>query len=471
LTKPLGIIFEPIGDPQECGVRILDLPRGGKAYQSEELKVGDELICINDMRMSSLTYYQVVNLISQGSDQKQFHLTFQRSNKRDMKGRKLTNLMKKSASRKANQQIEQRDDRVPSRGVNTTPLLSPVNPNPDNINVGRKGILQSEQRGDGTPSHEMKSIPVKRSASRKGKHIAENRHEVKPSVKQSDNRKVHKPAEQRDDGASSNEAKPNSAKRSDSRKGNRSAEQSRAPSREVNESPIPASTHRNAMEPNEECISEQSFNSYESDSYSSIMSENSSFDFFGFYWPSLSQRERSQVSSVTPIWDHPYHPSRLIPGWNNSSLGSTTSGTVESSYTLSRALNRFDLSTLLGPTLYSVREDQSTREGQSTLADQSTFTGQSTYSGQSTFTGQSTLEDQSTLGDQSTKDQTVRDDQSDECSSWAEDQSIAASTNSDGNSEDAPKDILPEPSKGRFFQIKPIKKLRRRFGKKSVDGS
>ena len=117
LTKPMGIVFEPIGDPQECGVRIREIPRGGKAYLSKELKVGDELISINDTKMSNLTFYEILEFISEEDDQNQFNLIFQRQDTKEMKaamGRRFRNLIKRSASSNNTKIAEQRDDAVPS---------------------------------------------------------------------------------------------------------------------------------------------------------------------------------------------------------------------------------------------------------------------------------------------------------------------------------------------------------------------
>jgi len=110
-------VFEPIGDAQECGVRIREIPRGGKAYLSKELKVGDELISINDTKMSNLTFYEILEFISEEDDQNQFNLIFQRQDTKEMKaamGRRFRNLIKRSASSNNTKIAEQRDDAVPS---------------------------------------------------------------------------------------------------------------------------------------------------------------------------------------------------------------------------------------------------------------------------------------------------------------------------------------------------------------------
>ena len=134
----MGIVFEPIGDPQECGVRIREIPRGGKAYLSKELKVGDELFSINDTKMSNLTFYEILEFISEEDDQNQFNLIFQRPRKRAF----FSNLMKRSTSKKGNQQAEQKVDRAHSPVMNEMSSPTLVNTSPINRDQlsGRKGV-------------------------------------------------------------------------------------------------------------------------------------------------------------------------------------------------------------------------------------------------------------------------------------------------------------------------------------------
>ena len=105
LERPMGIVFEPIGDPQECsGVRILELTRRGKAHLSQELKVGDELLSMNGTNMTKMTFYDVVKSMSKGDA---FDMTFKRPNKR---GLGFSNLMKRNASKKGNKTVDQREN-------------------------------------------------------------------------------------------------------------------------------------------------------------------------------------------------------------------------------------------------------------------------------------------------------------------------------------------------------------------------
>ncbi len=120
LTKPMGIVFEPIGDPHDCGVRIRELPPCGKAYLTKALKVGDELNSINDKKVGNSTFYQILEIIEEEDEQKQFNMTFERPCKKEMKaamGRRFKNLMKRSARTNIIKIVKQRT-RSFSREVN-----------------------------------------------------------------------------------------------------------------------------------------------------------------------------------------------------------------------------------------------------------------------------------------------------------------------------------------------------------------
>ncbi len=120
LTKPMGIVFEPIGDPNECGVRIRELPPCGKAYHTKELKAGDELLSINNKKVGKSTFYQILEIIEEEDEQKQFNMSFQRPCKKEMKaamGRKFKNLMKRSSRTNLIKMVKQRS-RSLSREVN-----------------------------------------------------------------------------------------------------------------------------------------------------------------------------------------------------------------------------------------------------------------------------------------------------------------------------------------------------------------
>ena len=84
LRKPMGIVFEPMYDPNnptvQRGVRICDLPRTGAAALSRKLEVGDELLSINDKTMSRLTFDEIMDFIIE-ADPDQVNLLFRRPRK------------------------------------------------------------------------------------------------------------------------------------------------------------------------------------------------------------------------------------------------------------------------------------------------------------------------------------------------------------------------------------------------------
>ena len=67
LSKPMGIVFEPmvdIHDPtQQRGVRICELPPQGAAVATLRLQLEDELLSINDKTVSRLTFDQVMDIL------------------------------------------------------------------------------------------------------------------------------------------------------------------------------------------------------------------------------------------------------------------------------------------------------------------------------------------------------------------------------------------------------------------------
>jgi hypothetical protein len=90
LRKPMGIVFEPLpptpGQTQKgSGVRICDLPRTGAAYMSGRLEVGDELLSINDVTMSRLTFDQIMDFII-NADPEGLRILFRRPKKEDIHG-------------------------------------------------------------------------------------------------------------------------------------------------------------------------------------------------------------------------------------------------------------------------------------------------------------------------------------------------------------------------------------------------
>ncbi|KAG7361163.1 hypothetical protein IV203_036263 [Nitzschia inconspicua] len=84
LRKPMGIVFEPMYDPNapsvQRGVRICDLPRTGAAALSRKLEIGDELLSINDKTMSRLTFDEIMDFIIE-ADPEEVNLLFRRPRK------------------------------------------------------------------------------------------------------------------------------------------------------------------------------------------------------------------------------------------------------------------------------------------------------------------------------------------------------------------------------------------------------
>ena len=93
LRKPMGIVFEPMYDPNnptvQRGVRICDLPRTGAAALSRKLEIGDELLSINDKTMSRLTFDEIMDFIIE-ADPDQVNLLFRRPRKGVLPGTRPT---------------------------------------------------------------------------------------------------------------------------------------------------------------------------------------------------------------------------------------------------------------------------------------------------------------------------------------------------------------------------------------------
>jgi len=102
LRKPMGIVFEPMYDPNnpslQRGVRICDLPRTGAAALSRKLEVGDELLSINDKTMSRLSFDEIMDFIIE-ADPEEVNLLFRRPRKETLQARQ--GIKKSSASQPA----------------------------------------------------------------------------------------------------------------------------------------------------------------------------------------------------------------------------------------------------------------------------------------------------------------------------------------------------------------------------------
>lgn len=97
LRKPMGIVFEPMYDPNSLsiqrGVRICDLPRTGAAALSRKLEIGDELLSINDKTMSRLSFDEIMDFIIE-ADPEEVNLLFRRPRKETLNARHGINVNK-----------------------------------------------------------------------------------------------------------------------------------------------------------------------------------------------------------------------------------------------------------------------------------------------------------------------------------------------------------------------------------------
>jgi hypothetical protein len=105
LKKPMGIVFEPMYDPNQPtvqrGVRICDLPRTGAAALSRKLSVGDELLQINDTTVSRMTFDEIMDFIIE-ADPDAVNLLFRRPRKETLQARQGVQQKLNAAANKDN---------------------------------------------------------------------------------------------------------------------------------------------------------------------------------------------------------------------------------------------------------------------------------------------------------------------------------------------------------------------------------
>eukprot|EP00522_Entomoneis_paludosa_P011425 CAMPEP_0172450408 /NCGR_PEP_ID=MMETSP1065-20121228/8757_1 /TAXON_ID=265537 /ORGANISM="Amphiprora paludosa, Strain CCMP125" /LENGTH=911 /DNA_ID=CAMNT_0013202189 /DNA_START=79 /DNA_END=2814 /DNA_ORIENTATION=- len=105
LKKPMGIVFEPMYDPNQPsaqrGVRICDLPRTGAAALSRKLQVGDELLQINDKTVSRLSFDEIMDFIID-ADPESVNLLFRRPRKETLQARQGVQQKLNAAANKDN---------------------------------------------------------------------------------------------------------------------------------------------------------------------------------------------------------------------------------------------------------------------------------------------------------------------------------------------------------------------------------
>jgi len=149
LRKPMGIVFEPMYDPNspsiQRGVRICDLPRTGAAALSRKLEVGDELLSINDKTMSRLTFDEIMDFIIE-ADPEEVNLLFRRPRKEQLNARHGINLNK--ASNPNGPGVKWIDDEA--RNINGNKVGKPETSNTSSRNGGKKDRKVSRKNGGGT---------------------------------------------------------------------------------------------------------------------------------------------------------------------------------------------------------------------------------------------------------------------------------------------------------------------------------
>jgi PDZ domain len=116
LKKPMGIVFEPMYDPNNAaiqrGVRICDLPRTGAAALSRKLQVGDELLQINDTTVSRLTFDEIMDFIIE-ADPDSVNLLFRRPRKETLQARQgVQQKLNAAANKDAVSTVKWVDDEV-----------------------------------------------------------------------------------------------------------------------------------------------------------------------------------------------------------------------------------------------------------------------------------------------------------------------------------------------------------------------
>lgn len=69
LTKPMGIVFEE--NDEECGgIFVLSLSEGGAAEKDGKIKPGDQLVAVNDKKVSGLSFDEALGAIMDSTAEK-----------------------------------------------------------------------------------------------------------------------------------------------------------------------------------------------------------------------------------------------------------------------------------------------------------------------------------------------------------------------------------------------------------------
>lgn len=150
LRKPMGIVFEPMYDPNQPsvqrGVRICDLPRTGAAALSRKLEVGDELLSINDKTMSRLTFDEIMDFIIE-ADPEQVNLLFRRPRRETLQAR---NQPKQTSTNNAS--VKWVDDDQRKKKQQTKSDSKKKTANTTNNNKKDDDTLETAESRGGTPS-------------------------------------------------------------------------------------------------------------------------------------------------------------------------------------------------------------------------------------------------------------------------------------------------------------------------------
>lgn len=84
LEKPMGIVFEE-NEEENGGIFILSLKEGGAAELSGNLKAGDQLVAVNDVKVSGKPFDDALGAIVDAETEKT-QLTFFRGNEKQLYG-------------------------------------------------------------------------------------------------------------------------------------------------------------------------------------------------------------------------------------------------------------------------------------------------------------------------------------------------------------------------------------------------
>lgn len=69
LTKPMGIVFEE-NDEEYGGIFVLSLSEGGAAEKDGKIKPGDQLVAVNDKKVSGLSFDDALGAIMESKAEK-----------------------------------------------------------------------------------------------------------------------------------------------------------------------------------------------------------------------------------------------------------------------------------------------------------------------------------------------------------------------------------------------------------------